>query len=243
MSGETVYVLRTCRADLTSYDGFFVWPESGPVSCPDWNPRTGCGNGLHGLLWGEGDGSLLNWYDDAKWLVVAVDRSLIVDLGGKVKFPEGDVAFCGGRAGAVAFIVERGADPAKCVGGTASAGDGGTAMAGYRGTASAGDGGTAMAGYRGTASAGDGGTASAGSEGFVSGGHGSIICAKWWDEKAERYRLAVGYVGEAGIRANTRYRVVEGVSRRSIKPASDPRSRRPGSSPEPNKQRSARIEG
>lgn len=50
---ETVLVLRTCAADLTSYGGF-QWPESGPVESPDWNPIAECGNGLHGWL-GAGD--------------------------------------------------------------------------------------------------------------------------------------------------------------------------------------------
>ena len=48
------------------------------------------------------------------------------------------------------------------------------------------------AGYRGTASAGDGG----------------IIQIKWWD--GARYRIAVAYVGEDGIKPNTPYRVENG---------------------------------
>ena len=47
-------------------------------------PVERCGNGLHGLLWGEGDGTLLNWAPDARWLVVEVDASTIVALSGKV---------------------------------------------------------------------------------------------------------------------------------------------------------------
>jgi hypothetical protein len=63
----TTYMLRTCRPDMTSHNGF-QWPTSGPVECPDWNPRAACGNGLHGLLHGEGDASLLDWSEDAQWL-------------------------------------------------------------------------------------------------------------------------------------------------------------------------------
>ena len=262
------YCLRTCAADMTSH-GSFVWPTSGPVECPDWHPRAECGNGLHGLLWGAGDGSLLNWSDNAKWLVVGVDEWVEIDSD-KVKFPRAEVVFCGDRKAAVEFIIAKGADPAKCVGGTASAGnygtasagyrgtasagnygtasagdggtasacdggtasacDYGTASAGYRGTASAGDYGTASAGYRGTASAGVGGTASAGNGGTASAGYGgtasagyrgtasagdggtasgvdgTILAVKWWDAEAERYRLAVAYVGEDGIAAGTKYR-------------------------------------
>ncbi len=87
---ETVLVLRTCDKNLQSHGGF-QWPESGPVKCDDWSATPACGNGLHGLLWGEGDGSLLNWSDDAKWLVVEIEARLIVDLDRKVKFPHGNV--------------------------------------------------------------------------------------------------------------------------------------------------------
>ena len=135
------YVLRTCNADMTSYGGF-VWPEHGPVTAPDWSPIAECGHGLHGALMGVGDGSLLSWDTDAKWLVVEIDANTYVDLKGKVKFPSGTVVFCGSKTDALADIVARGADPAKIIGGTATAGDRGTATAGDGGTATAGDDGT-----------------------------------------------------------------------------------------------------
>jgi hypothetical protein len=122
-------VLRTCAADLSSYNGF-TWPNAGPVECPDWNPRAECGNGLHGLLWGIGDGSLLNWDADAKWLVVDVVSADVVEIGAKVKFPRCEVAFCGSKDAAVAMLIAHGADPSKVVAGTATAGDYGTATAG-----------------------------------------------------------------------------------------------------------------
>ena len=85
-------------------------------------------------------------------------------------------------------------------GGTATAGRGGTAMAGDSGTATAGDCGTATAGNRGTATAGEGGTATA--------GIGGTIRLEWWD--GSRRRTAVGYIGEAGLRAGVAYRAVAG---------------------------------
>ena len=129
---DTVLVLRTCNADMTSTNGF-RWPESGPVEAPDWNPAPQCGGGLHGLLWGEGDGSLLSWTPDARWLVVEVPAGTTVDLGGKVKFPRGVVVYCGDRFGATAYLSFRA--PGRAI-------VGGTATAGYRGTATAGDEGT-----------------------------------------------------------------------------------------------------
>ena len=108
-------VLRTCDADMTAHGGF-KWPESGPVECPDWKAVALCGNGLHGLLWGEGDGSLVNWSDDAKWLVVEVEQKTIVELDGKVKFPRGIVVACGDRLLATSFLIEHLTQAAKVVG-------------------------------------------------------------------------------------------------------------------------------
>jgi len=120
-----VLILRTCDENLRSYNNF-QWPEAGPVHAPDWDPKPACGNGLHGFLWGEGKGDLANWSPTAKWLVVEVDAETIVDLDGKVKFPRGEVVFCGDRLGATSFISANGAQGRGIVGGTATAGDGGT---------------------------------------------------------------------------------------------------------------------
>jgi len=91
--------------------------------------------------------------------------------------------------------------------GTATAGYRGTATAGYRGTAIAGEYGTAIAGYRGTAIAGDSGTATVGISGTATAGEKGEIRIQWWDDKAERFRTVIGYVGEDGIKANTKYRL------------------------------------
>ena len=130
---EKVLVLRTCRPDMSSYGGF-RWPESGPVACPDWSPRPVCGQGLHGLLWGEGDGALLSWAPECRWLVVEVTAADVVELSGKVKFPAGVVVFCGDRLEATTYLSEHGGAGRAIVGGTATAGDGGTATAGVGGT-------------------------------------------------------------------------------------------------------------
>lgn len=184
MSDEYVYVLRCCAPDMTSYDGF-RWPESGPVEAPCWDPEPCCGFGLHGWLWGDGDASVSAYVDDndARWLVVRVNAGSVVDLDGKVKFPCGEVVFCGDRAAAAAEIVRLGAS------GTVI---GAMVTAGYSGTATAGD--------RGTATAGDGGTATAGDYGEIR--------IRWWG--GSRYRLAVGYVGEDGIEAGVPYVVRDG---------------------------------
>ena len=176
---EYVYVLRTCNADMTAYGGF-KWPEKGKVEAPDWNPRACCGQGLHGLLWGEGAGGLLDWSPEAKWLVVRViaDEIVKIDDGEKVKFPRGEVVFCGERREATDFLAGKvGAQIRAIVGATATAGNRGTATAGDRGTATAGDEGTATAGYAGTATAGDEGTATAGDRGTATAGYAGTATA------------------------------------------------------------------
>jgi hypothetical protein len=90
---ETVLVLRTVAADMSSSYGF-TWPENGPVEASDWEPTKECGNGLHGWLWGAGDWSLKVQAEKIRWLVVEVAESSLIDLEGKVKFPKGNVVGC-----------------------------------------------------------------------------------------------------------------------------------------------------
>jgi hypothetical protein len=91
--------------------------------------------------------------------------------------------------------------------GTATAGDEGTATAGDKGTATAGDYGTATAGYYGTATAGDYGTATAGDKGTATAGDKGILQIKWWDEKKQRQRIIIAYVGEDGIEPKVAYKL------------------------------------
>ena len=161
-------MLRTCNADMTAYGGF-QWPSKGWVKPQKWNPDPVCGDGLHGALWGEGDGPLFKWDADAKWMVCGINTW--VDLGGKVKTPEAYVLFAGTRKDATDYLALHGGAGRVIIGGTATAGYGGTATAGHRGTATAGHRGTATAGDGGTATAGDDGTATAGHRGTATAGH------------------------------------------------------------------------
>jgi len=182
-------VLRVCGPNGESYNGF-RWPLTvgAEVVAPDWKPVAECGNGLHGWLYGAGDHTAADIRDGAKWLVVEVDESSIVMIGGKCKYPKGTVRFVGNMPDAAVYIREHEERAKSCavigavvsvgdgesavVGafGTATAEDRGTATAGDRGTATAGYSGTATAGYRGTATAGDRGTATAGAFGTATAG-------------------------------------------------------------------------
>ena len=221
-------MLRTCVRDsegrLTAHGGF-IWPAHGIVECPDWKPTKACGNGLHGFLRGCGAGGLADWTDKAVWLVVDIVARQVVDLGDKIKVPGGRVIFSGDRLEALALMARLGHLDAGHVGGTSTSGDGGTSTSGYRGTSTSGDGGTSTSGDRGTSTSGVGGTSTSGDRGTSTSGDGGtstsgdggtstsgdrgIIQIKWWDDKAGRYRLTTGYVGEDGIEANTKYHLVD----------------------------------
>ncbi len=170
---DEVLVLRTCNVDLTSYKGF-RWKSKGLVVAPDWDndKSISCGKGLHGALWGEGDGSLFNWNKDAMWLVVKVKKKHIADIEqqGKIRFKQGIVIFCGSQKDATDFIAKH-VQGKAIIGYTTTAGDYGTAITGYRGTAIAGDGGIVIAGYYGIATAGEYGSAMTGHYGIATAGY------------------------------------------------------------------------
>lgn len=93
--GELAYGIRTCDAEHRSWMGF-VWPETGLVTCPDWDPTDRCGGGLHVLpQHGKNDPSLLNDLPSAVWKLVAYVRTeqvvITEDGGGKCKVPRGVV--------------------------------------------------------------------------------------------------------------------------------------------------------
>ena len=87
---EKILVLRTSDENLKSHGGF-QWPESGPVECPDWDKDAKCGNGLHGCSELSHNWDQFNWDVKAKAQIVEVDKSLVIELGGKIKFPRGIV--------------------------------------------------------------------------------------------------------------------------------------------------------
>ena len=198
------YILRTCSADMTSHNGF-VWPRSGRVEAPDWKPTAECGNGLHGLLNGQGDGNLLDWTEAAVWVVAAVDAEQIIDINGKVKFPWADVIFAGDRRGAIATIQPLCAEPNLVVGATVTGGDRATVTGGYRATVTGGDRATVTGGDRATVTGGYRAIVTGGYRAIVTGGYESLLQLYYWDDN--RRRVAVAYVGEGGIKPNTAHRL------------------------------------
>jgi hypothetical protein len=169
---------------------------------------------LHGLWQGEGSGTLLKIDDSSRvWIVAEVDEAKVVHINDgdsiKCKVPSAKVVFCGDSKGATDFIAIHCKDAKAIVGGTSTSGDGGTSTSGDGGTSTSGDRGTSTSGVGGTSTSGDRGTSTSGVGGTSQTGDVGIIVCRWHDSAAGRFRLAVGYVGEDGIKSNTFYRANE----------------------------------
>lgn len=238
LRADETFVLRTCCSDGRSYNNF-KWPKRGPVKCPDWDPAPECGNGLHGALLGNGDGTLFNWSKNALWQIVKVKKSEIVDLGGKVKFPRGYVLFTGNQKEATNILIENGYQ--SIIGCDIKVGDLRNALAGFLGRAEVGNEGIAVAkcgtsvsgclgvsfasgsgshaisgdnGFSfvksgGFAKTGKLGRAIAGNGGSAQADFGGIIQIDYYDNYGKLCVL-VGYIGEDGLLPNVRYRVRNG---------------------------------
>jgi hypothetical protein len=126
------------------------------------------------------------------------ERAIVEALGPGATALAGDHGQAyGGRCGLAISGAHGLADVGR--GGRAIAGDDGFAVAGCEGSAEAGDRGTAVTGAYGIACAGEGGR--------VRGGKGAELRLRYADEKAERYRIACAYVGEASIEPDTLYQL------------------------------------
>ncbi|MCO7563543.1 hypothetical protein NJH48_01100, partial [Pseudomonas mosselii] len=169
---ETVLVLRTCYADLTSHGGF-QWPNEvgAVVSAPDWRNDNECGHGLHGWLFGQGDAGVSDSIgrQDAKWLVVEVALKDVVALGGKVKFPSCTIRHIGDKQSATEYLLEHEPRAASVavIGVTLTGGDDSTLTGGYGSTLTGGDDSTLTGGY--------GSTLTGGNRSTLTGGYGSTL--------------------------------------------------------------------
>ena len=184
-------VLKAVSSDMKSYGGF-QWPGVGGVAvADDWDASPTCGGGLHGWLNGVGDASCQSWSKspDAKWLVLSVDTETLVDLWGKVKFPEAEVVHVGDKKSAGDVILATGFI-GPVIGATVTGGCHATVTGGYGATVTGGYGATVTGGHRAT----------------VTGGHGAILLLSFY---SDRKRVVTAYVGENGIKPNTPYRLNE----------------------------------
>lgn len=167
-------MLKTVSADGTAYGGF-RWPlEVGAVvTAPDWDPKPVCGRGLHGIPWGEGNASLLNWSPSAIWIVFETDQ--VVAFEGKAKCRRAIVRYVGDQVGATTYLRQHGKPGAAIVGEHVIAGHKGVAVVGDRGRAIVGSEGTIRAGRDALALTGDYGYANARENSIAAGGQWSTV--------------------------------------------------------------------
>ena len=144
-----VLCLKSLQANLIASHNDFQWPSKGKCIAPDWKPTTACGNDLHAFLWGACDSDLCCKSEDAKWLIMSVDASTIIDLDSKVKFPECDVVFCGDRETAIAIIQHFAPIGTPIMFATVTGGDRATVTGGYAATVTGGNAATVTAGLYG----------------------------------------------------------------------------------------------
>ena len=207
-------VLKAVSSDMKSYGGF-QWPGVGGVAvADDWDASPTCGGGLHGWLNGVGDASCQSWSKspDAKWLVLSVDTETLVDLWGKVKFPEAEVVHVGDKKSAGDVILATGFI-GPVIGATVTGGDDATVTGGNYAMVTGGHRATVTGGYGATVTGGYGAT--------VTGGYGAILLLSFY---SARKRVVTAYVGENGIKPNTPYRLNEAHEFEDVKNA----EKRPG---------------
>ena len=207
---EKVLVLRSSDRNNQSHGGF-QWGEVGDIiTAPDFRPTPYCRNGLHGALWGQGDGSLFNWEEDAIWMLLEVYKDNIIYLQEKVKFPSCKIIAKGERKEITDILVNKGY---QCViGATVTGGTGATVTGGYaatviggdKATVTGGDWATVTGGYKATVTGGERATVTGGDGATVTGGDGAVLNLYYYKD---RIRIKTAYVGENGIKANTPYRL------------------------------------
>jgi len=145
------------------------------VEAQDWDGgKKVCGGGLHGLLWGAGDISLLGNGDS---ILIKTTKNELVELDGKCKYRSGLVVYRGKRRDAIEIIQHHAPAGIAINFATQTAGDGSTQKAG--------DGSTQTAGYGSTQTAGYGSTQTAGLNSVQIG---------WWYDDDGNYRVATRVV-------------------------------------------------
>jgi hypothetical protein len=197
--------MKTVDRNYKSHGGF-QWPKKigARVVAPDWNEQPVCGGGLHGLLWGCGDGSLLDWNTEAIGVVFSATGN-VVDINNKVKVRSGKVEYIGSIQQCAQYIYDHGGLGMPIVGLCFNGGDGSTLTGGDRSTLTGGYGSTLTGGNGSTLTGGNGSTLTGRDESTLTGGEKSILQIKYYD--GIRYRIVTGYIGEDGLLPGVPYRL------------------------------------
>ena len=202
-----VLCLKSLQANLIASHNDFQWPSKGKCIAPDWKPTTACGNGLHAFLWGAGDGDLRCKDEDAKWLVMSVDASTIIDLDSKVKFPECEVVFCGDRETAIAIILHFAPSGTPVMFGTVTGGDRATVTGGDAATVTGGNRATVTGGYAATVTGGYAATVTGGDAATVTAGLYGFLILEYKDQEKDLWLKKMAFVDNVTILKGVKYRL------------------------------------
>ena len=190
-----VLVLRNCKEDFISYDGFKYPTEiNSVIESSDWVEDGQCGNGLHGILWGVGT-TIYFYTEPSIWFVIEVNpKDGLSDLGDKVKFKKGIIRYIGVLQGAVELLYKYAPPNSKINYISLSAGNYSTLSAGSNSTLSARNNSTLSAGNYSTLSSGNDSTLSAVVNSNLSAGNYSTLSA------GNKSTLSAGYNSTVTIR-------------------------------------------
>lgn len=188
--GGEVLVLRYCTHGGESGYGFRYPLEVGATAtCPDWDPKQECGNGLHGWPWGLFMGSGKGPVWSALWQVYGVQPENVVDLGGKVKFSTGVLRFSGRWEKATEFVLGGQVAWVACASSGAASSTGDYGAASSTGECSV----AVVTGVGGTARCGPGG----------------CIALAWQDPATGKLEIRCASVAVDGIKPGVAYRLSE----------------------------------
>ena len=223
------YVLigqRTCGPDGKSHSGF-QYPTRGWVACEDWDKGARCGEGLHfcavGAVGGEviRDSGLTIIADEPnrRWQIVLAKASECVRIDEeKHKAPRLFVVELDGTKDAMgAWLADRGIVGHYMVtaGGYGSTNTGGyrsTNTGGYVSTNTGGDRSTNTGGYRSTNTGGNRSRSMVGNDSTVKTGENGVVVMTWFDINGKQQVKAWTVGKNRDLKANTAYRVVDGVA-------------------------------
>ena len=144
-------------------------------------------------------------HDAATYLIAHEPRAVgVAVIGARIDAGDGGTAM----AGALSMLT--GGYGATLTGGdraTLTGGDRATLTGGHGATLTGGDCATLTGGYGATLTGGDRATLTGGYGATLTGGDRAELRIRYWDAKADRWRTAIAYVGENGIKAGVAYRL------------------------------------
>jgi len=209
MNENFVWVMKSVNKDMSSsHNPEFKYPESGIVEAEDWMDTLECGNGLHGFLWGEGDGELADYSSASRWLLIRVNPlDGLVQMKDKCKFRRGEVMMVGDYHQIASEMCKHLPNnrPYRVIGVVITKNDDSVIVGGYKSILEGGDCSTVTGGHDSTVKGGDCSTVKGGDRSTVTGGSNSIIILEYWN--GQDWKKKAGTIGENGLEPNVPYKL------------------------------------